>query len=329
MPATAMRAIINDEYGPPAGLQLRQIDKPSVDEDGVLVRVRAVSINPLDWHLMRGQPYVLRIAEGPRRPKTKILGVDIAGQVEAVGRGVTEFQPGQEVFGHRGGSLAEYVHGQPKDFAPKPARLTLEQAAAVPVAGFTALQAVRDQANLKPSQRVLINGASGGVGTFAVQIAKAFGAEVTGVCSTANLELVESIGADHVVDYNEEDFTRGGRRYDVILDNAGNRALSEYRRVLADNGTLVLVGAGKGQWVGPMIRPLRALVLSRFVRQRMRAFIAKSSKDDLVTLKELIDAGRVTPVIDRVYPLTEISDAMGYLETGHARGKIIIAVDGA
>jgi NADPH:quinone reductase-like Zn-dependent oxidoreductase len=170
MPATAMRAIINAEYGPPAGLQLRQIDKPSVDEDGVLVRVRAVSINPLDWHLMRGQPYVLRIAEGPRRPKTKILGVDIAGQVEAVGRGVTEFQPGQEVFGHRGGSLAEYVHGQPKDFAPKPARLTLEQAAAIPVAGFTALQAVRDQANLKPGQRVLINGASGGVGTFAVQI---------------------------------------------------------------------------------------------------------------------------------------------------------------
>jgi len=329
MSATSMRAIINDEYGSPAGLQLRQIDKPSVDEDGVLVRVRAVSINPLDWHLMRGQPYVLRMTEGPRQPKTKILGVDVAGEVEAVGPGVTEFQPGQEVFGHRGGSLAEYVHGQPKDFAPKPTRLTLEQAAAIPVAGFTALQAVRDHANLKPGQRVLINGASGGVGTFAVQIAKAFGAEVTGVCSTANLELVESIGADHVVDYTRVDFTRGGQRYDVILDNAGNRALSEYRRVLAGDGTLVLVGAGKGKWVGPVIRPLRALVLSRFVRQQMRAFIAKSSKDDLVALKELIDAGRMTPVIDRVYPLTEISDAMSYLETGHARGKVIVAVDGA
>jgi NADPH:quinone reductase-like Zn-dependent oxidoreductase len=282
---------------------------------------------------MRGAPYLVRIMAGLSRPKPSqsMLGADMAGSVEAVGKNVTGFSPGDEVFGglEERGTLAEYISiSADAVVLEKPAGLTFEQAAAVPVAAFTALQALRDKGRVQPGQKVLVNGASGGVGTFAVQIAKALGAEVTGVCSTANLELVESIGADHVLDYTKVDFTRGGQRYDVILDNAGNRALSEYRRVLASDGTLVLVGAGKGQWVGPVIRPLRALVLSRFVRQRMRPFIAKSSKDDLVALKELIDAGRVTPVIDRVYPLTEISDAIGYLETGHARGKVVVTVDG-
>jgi len=321
-----MRAIVSTEYGSPAGLRIEEIDKPSVDSRGVLVRVRAVSINPLDYHLMRGLPYILRLAEGLRRPKTRVLGVDVAGRVEAVGDDVTKFQPGDEVFGHHAAALAEYVCGRQDDFVPKPASLTFEQAAAMPVAGFSALQALRDKAGLQPDQHVLINGAAGGVGTFAVQIAKAFGAEVTGVCSTANVALVESIGADHVIDYTRQDFARSGLRYDVILDVAANRSLSDYRRVLAASGVVVLVGAGKGRWFGPMTRPLTAIVLSRVWRRRMLPLLAHPRRQDLADLRELVEAGKLTPVVDRVYPLTEAPDAMRYLETGHARGKVIIAV---
>jgi NADPH:quinone reductase-like Zn-dependent oxidoreductase len=321
-----MRAIINDKYGSPAGLQLGEQDKPAVNGSGVLVQVRAVSINPLDLHFMTGTPYVLRLSEGFREPKTKVLGVDVAGQVAAVGEDVTDFQPGDEVFGHHGSALAEYVCGKPADFITKPADLTFEQAAAVPVAGFTALQGLRDHAEVQAGQHVLINGACGGVGTFAVQIAKALGAEVTGVCSTANVELVRSLGADHVIDYTREDFAKGGQRYDVVLDVAGNRSIAAYRRVLTPTGALVLIGAGRGQWIGPVARPVRALVLSRVGSQRLVPFLAKPNKPDLIALKELIEDGKLTPVVDRVYPFSEVADAMRYLEEGHARGKVIITI---
>jgi NADPH:quinone reductase-like Zn-dependent oxidoreductase len=326
MPTTTMRAVINSKYGSADVLQLGELDKPAVNADDVLVRVRAVSINPLDMHFMTGLPYVLRLQEGLREPRKKVLGVDVAGEVVAVGEDVTEFQPGDEVLGHRGSSLAEYVSGPAADFIVKPGFLTFEQAAAIPVAGFTALQGLRDHAEVKAGQHVLINGACGGVGTFAVQIAKTMGAEVTGVCSTANVELVRSLGADQVIDYTKDDFARGGQRYDGVLDVAGNRPLSAYRRVLTATGTLVLIGAGRGQWIGPVARPVRALLLSRFVRQRLTTFIAKPNRPDLLALTELIEAGKVTPVVDRVYPLSQTADAMRYLQTGHARGKIIIAV---
>jgi NADPH:quinone reductase-like Zn-dependent oxidoreductase len=321
-----VKAIVGKEYGSPAGLELQEVDKPLLDDDGVLVRVRAASVNPLDWHVMRGLPYLVRLTEGLRKPKRTIPGVDVAGHVEAVGRNVTQFQAGDEVFGHRGGAFAEYVRGAEKNFVPKPAGLTFEQAAAVPVAGCTALQALRDKGQLQPGQRVLINGAAGGVGTFAVQIAKALGADVTGVCSTTNVDLVRSIGADQVIDYTEEDFTRSGQRYDLILDAVGNRSLSDCRRVLGSSGTLVLVGAAEGNWVAPVVLPLKALVLSRFVRQRLLALLATIDKKDIVVLKELIEAGELTPVIDRTYPLSETPEAIRYLEAGHARGKVVITV---
>ncbi len=322
-----MKAIVGTEYGSPDGLQLQDLDKPAVDGDGVLVRVRAASVNPLDWHVMRGLPYLVRLTEGLRRPKRSVRGVDVAGHVEAVGENVTEFQPGDEVFGAKGGAFAEYVCAGEKNFlVPKPVGLTFEQAAAVPVAGTTALQALRDKGQIQSGQRVLINGAAGGVGTFAVQIAKAFGADVTGVCSTRNVDLVRSIGADQVIDYTREDFIRSGQRYDLILDAVGNRSLSDFRRALTPKGTLVLVGGGDGRWLGPLALPLRALVLSRFVGQRMLLLLAKNNKEDLVVLKELIEAGKVTPVIDRTYPLSETPEAVRYLEAGHARGKVVITV---
>ncbi|MDQ5853764.1 MAG: NAD(P)-dependent alcohol dehydrogenase [Chloroflexota bacterium] len=321
-----MKAIVRHKYGSPDNLELKEIARAVVDDDRVLVRVRAASANPYDWHVLRGLPYIVRMQEGLRKPRTQVLGVDVAGHVEAVGKHVTEFQPGDAVFGHRGGAFAEYVCGREHNFVLKPANLTFEQAAAVPVAGFTALQGLRDKGRLQPGQRVLINGASGGVGTFAVQIAKALGAEVTGVCSTRNVDLVRSIGADQVIDYTREDFTRCGQRYDLILDVAGNRSLSAYRRVLASNGTLVLVGAPEGRWLGPLARLLKARMLSRFVSQRMLWFLAQHSKADLVMLKELIEAGNVTPVVDRIYPLRETPEAIRYLEAGHARGKVIITV---
>jgi NADPH:quinone reductase-like Zn-dependent oxidoreductase len=321
-----MKAIVSTEYGSPDELELREIDRPAVDGDGVLVRVRASSVNPLDWHMMRGLPYFVRMTEGLRRPKRSVPGVDVAGHVEAVGENVTQFHPGDEVFGARGGAFAEYVLGAEKNFVPKPAALTFEQAAAIPVAGTTALQGLRDRGRIRPGQRVLINGAAGGVGTFAVQIAKAFDADVTGVCSTRNVDMVRSIGADQVVDYTQEDFTRGGQRYDLILDAVGNHSLSDLRRALTPNGTVVLAGGGDGRWLGPLALPFRALVVSRFVEQRLLPLLAKLNKEDFAVLKELADAGKVTPIIDRTYPLSEAPEAIRYLEARHARGKVVITV---
>jgi len=321
-----MKAIIHHKYGSPDVLELKDIDKPVVDDDTVLVRVRAASVNAFDWHIMRGLPYFVRMEAGLRKPKRSVAGVDVAGHVEAVGKNVTQFQPGDEVFGQRGGAFAEYVCAGENNFVLKPANLTFEQAAAVPMAGFTALQGLRDKGQLQPGQRVLINGAAGGVGTFAVQIAKAFGADVTGVCSTRNVDMARSIGADQVMDYTREDFTRSGQRYDLTLDIAGNRSLSDCRRVMAPNGILVLVG-GEGRRMGPILaRLLAAVVWSRFASQKMLPFLAQRNKEDLIILKELIEAGKVTPVIDRTYPLSETPEAIRYLEEGHARGKVVITV---
>jgi len=321
-----MKAIIHHKYGSPDVLELKDIDKPVVDDDTVLVRVRAASVNAFDWHIMRGLPYFVRMEAGLRKPKRSVAGVDVAGHVEAGGKNVTQFQPGDEVFGQRGGAFAEYVCAGENNFVLKPANLTFEQAAAVPMAGFTALQGLRDKGQLQPGQRVLINGAAGGVGTFAVQIAKAFGADVTGVCSTRNVDMARSIGADQVMDYTREDFTRSGQRYDLTLDIAGNRSLSDCRRVMAPNGILVLVG-GEGRRMGPILaRLLAAVVWSRFASQKMLPFLAQRNKEDLIILKELIEAGKVTPVIDRTYPLSETPEAIRYLEEGHARGKVVITV---
>ena len=325
---TTMKAIIRERYGSPDVLKLRDIDRPVIDDDGVLVRVRAASINAYDWHMMRGSPSLVRLMAGLRKPKNTAMGVDLAGEVEAVGKNVTEFRPGDEVFGQRVGALAEYVRGTAKSFlVPKPAGLTFEQAAAVPMAASTALQGLRDKGQIKPSQRVLINGASGGVGTFAVQIAKAFGAHVTAVCSTRNVDQARSLGADEVIDYTREDFTRGGRKYDVILDVASSGSLSSRRRVLEPNGTLVGVGAANNDGTASIVAGLlETAVLSRFGNQKMPFFLAKNSKEDLLVLKELIEAGKVKPVIDRTYPLNQTAEAIRYLETGHARAKVVITV---
>jgi NADPH:quinone reductase-like Zn-dependent oxidoreductase len=324
-----VKAIVHERYGSPDVLELRDVDTPVVDDDGVLVRVRAASVNAYDWHMMRGLPFLVRMSEGLRKPKQTAMGVDVAGQVESVGKNVTQFRPGDEVFGARTGSLAEYVGGGPKSFlVPKPVNLTYEQAAAVPMAATTALQGLRDKGQLKPGQRVLVNGAAGGVGTFAVQIAKALGAHVTGVCSTRNVEMVRSLGADQVVDYTREDFTRSEQRYDLILDVAANRSLSDCRRVLVPNGVLVIVGAPpNGRRMGPIVaRLLTAVVSSRFSSRKMLPFLAKNSKEDLIVLRELIEAGKVMPVIDRTYPLGKTAEAIRYLETGHAQGKVVVTV---
>jgi NADPH:quinone reductase-like Zn-dependent oxidoreductase len=322
-----MKAIVQDTYGSPDVLQLKDIDKPIVTDDGVLVRVRAAAANPLDWHFMRGQPYIMRPQSGLRSPKRSVLGNDMAGEVEAVGKNVTRFRSGDEVFGDVNGSYAEYASVSEDLLGLKPANLTFEQAAAVPVAGVTALQGLRDQGRIQSGQKVLIIGASGGVGTFAVQIAKSFGADVTGVCSTRNVEMVRSIGADHVIDYTQEDFNRSGQRYDLIFQLAGTRSPSDCRRALTSKGTLVLSsGESDGRWIGPVDRIIKAVLLSPFVSQRLGPFLAKPNKEDLQVLKELIEASKVTPVIDRTYPLSEVPAAIRYLEEGHARGKIIIAV---
>jgi NADPH:quinone reductase-like Zn-dependent oxidoreductase len=321
-----MKAITSHTYGSPDLLTLVDIDTPMVADDSVLVRVRAASVNALDWHLMRGEPYIVRLTDGFRRPRQTVPGVDLAGQVEAVGRNVTAFRPGDDVFGARAGAFAEFVCGRERNFVPKPVGLTFEQAAAVPTAAITALQGLRDKGQVQAGQKVLINGAGGGVGTFAVQIARSFGADVTGVTSTASVDLVRSIGAHRVIDYTREDFTRSGQRYDLILDIGGNRSMSDCRRVLVPDGTLVVVGGPAGRWFGPLARPLEALVLSRFVSQRMLPFLAHQSKEDLVVLKELIEAGKVSPVIDRCYPLVEAPEAIRYVEDGHARGKVVITM---
>jgi NADPH:quinone reductase-like Zn-dependent oxidoreductase len=321
-----MQAIMHDRYGSADGLQLRDIDIPDVAEDGVLVRVRAASVNAFDWHIMRGLPYIARAQEGLRAPKQQQLGVDVAGQVEAVGQNVTQFRPGDAVFGWRRGAFAEYVCGTAHTLAPLPADCTFEQAAAVPLAGITALQALRDKGQAQPGQRVLIDGAAGGVGTFAVQLAKACGAHVTGVCRSAHLETIRGLGADEVLDYTQEDFTRGAQRYDLILDIAANHSLAAHRRALTPNGRYVLVGAPRGQWVGPLARPLAALALSRMGSKSLLPLMATFKLADLLTLREFIEAGQLTPVIDRVFPLCETADAIRYLETGHPRGKVVIAV---
>jgi NADPH:quinone reductase-like Zn-dependent oxidoreductase len=323
-----MKAVVQDTYGSPDVLELREIDKPVVGEDDVLVRVHAAGVDQGVWHLMAGLPYLVRIAGvGLRAPKTPVRGYDVAGRVEAVGENVTGFGPGDEVFGTCRGSFAEYACARADRLLPKPASLSFEQAAAVPISGYAALQAVRDQGKVQPGQRVLITGAGGGVGTFAVQLAKAFGAEVTGVCSTMKMDLVRAIGADRVIDYTREDFANGRELYDVILDIAGNRSLSHLRRALAPKGTLVIVGGeGGGRWLGGIDRQLRALVLSPFVQQKLGTWISRERKEDLEELRELLEAGKVTPVVDRTFPLSDVPEAIKYLREGRARGKVVITV---
>jgi NADPH:quinone reductase-like Zn-dependent oxidoreductase len=324
-----MNAVVQDTYGSPEVLELREIDKPVVGDDEVLVQVRAAGVDPGVWHLMTGRPYLVRVmGYGLRTPKVGVRGRDVAGWVEAVGTNVTQFRPGDEVFGIGEGSFAEYVGARADKLAPKPANLTFEQAAAVPISALTALQALRDTGKLQPGQTVLIIGAAGGVGTFAVQLAKAFGAQVTGVCSTTKLDLVRSIGADEVIDYTREDFADGARHWDLIVDTAGRRSLSQLRRALTPRGTLVIVGGeGGGRWLGGFDRQiLRAPLLSALVRQRLRPLVSKERSKDLLVLKELIEAGKITPVIDRTYPLSEAPQAIRYLEEGHAGGKGVVRV---
>lgn len=322
-----MKAIVYYRYGSADVLELTDVDTPAVTDDGVLLRIRAASANPLDWHFMRGQPYIMRSQSGLRGPKRHFLGNDVAGEVEAVGKSVTRFRPGDEVFGDVSGSYAEYAGVSEDLLAMKPANLTFEQAAAVPVAGITALQGLRDHGRIQPGQRVLIVGAGGGVGTFAVQLAKEFGAHVTGVCSATKVELVRSLGADRVIDYTTSDFARSGERYDLILQLAGTLSPSACRRALTSKGTLLLSsGESNGRWIGPVGRIIKAVVLSPFVSQRLVSFLAKRSTADLDVLKELIEAGKVTPVIDRTYPLSEVPEAIRYLEQGHARGKVVITI---
>jgi NADPH:quinone reductase-like Zn-dependent oxidoreductase len=330
-----MQAIVYDGYGTADVLRLAAIEKLLPLDHQVLVRVRAAAANPLDWHYMRGTPYIMRLDSGLLKPKSNRVGVDVAGEVVAVGKNVTRFKPGDRVFGTGRGAFAEYVLASEKNLVLKPASVSFEQAAAVPIAALTALQGLRDKGHIRAGQKVLINGASGGVGTFAVQIAKSFGAEVTGVCSTRNVELVRSIGADHVIDYTKEDFTQGDVQYDLILDNVGNHPLLAVRRAMSPGGNYVLIGGGgpdAGKWLGPMLGPIKGLLLSPFVSQQFGMLLAEINKDDLAVMSDLMEANKVRPVIDRRYPLNEVPDAIRYLETGRARGKVIISLapdDGA
>jgi len=322
-----MKAIVYNTFGPPEVLRYEEIEKPTPSDDQVLIKIRATSVNPLDWHFMRGTPYFVRLMLGLRKPKVTRLGVDVAGEVEAVGTNVRRFKPGDTVFGACRGAFAEYACAPESALAMKAATVTFEQAASLPIAACTALQGLRDKGRLRPGQKALINGAAGGVGTFAVQIAKSLGADVTGVCSTRNLALVQSIGADRVIDYTAKDFTDGTQRYDVILDCVGNRSLSACRRVLEPKGILVAVGAPSGRWmIGPLASTMAAAVLSRFTSQKAVGFVAKVNRDDLSLLNDLIAAGKITPVIDRHYPLNELPGAIRYLEEGHARGKVVLDV---
>ena len=325
-----MKSIVYNEYGSSDVLEFQETDEPLIGSNDVLVRVRAASVNPYDWHWVTGLPYSSRIEFGLRKPKVSNLGADLAGQVEAVGRNVTRYRPGDDVYGGvETGSFAELVCVREGSLAPKPANLTFEEAAAVPMAALTALQGLRDKGRIEAGHTVLINGASGGVGTFAVQIAKSFGAEVTGVCSTRNLDLVRSLGADHVVDYTQEDFTRSGLRYDLMLDLVGNHRVSQCRRVLAPKGAYVAsFGQPEHRWLGPLAFLVKMYALSPFVSRRMVAFVSKTNSEDLQFLKDLIEAGKVTPVVDRTYALSEIGEAIDYLEQGHARGKVSITVQG-
>jgi len=323
-----MKAAVRDRFGSPDVVELREIDRSVAADDEVLVRVRAASVNPADWYSVTGRPYVGRTQMGLLKPKSNRLGVDFAGTVEAIGKDVSQFRPGDEVFGGRDGAFAEYVCvREERAVVPKPANVTFEQAAAVPIAALTALQGLRDKGQLQPGQKVLINGASGGVGTFAVQIAKALGAEVTGVCSTGNVDLVRSIGADHVIDYTREDFTRSAERYDLMLDVAGSRSWSECRRVLDPQATFVIVGGPKSnRLIGPLSHVVKVRLAAMRSSQKVVFFIAKFNKEDMVVLRELLETGKVTPVIDRRYELSEIADALRYMGEGHARGKVVITV---
>ena len=321
-----MRAIVRNTYGSPDVLELGETDKPELTDDGVLVRVRAASINAADWYELTGTPYVARMQMGLRKPKSNTLGVDFAGTVEAVGRDVTQLRPGDDVFGGRSGAFADYVCAR-RAVVAKPAALTFEEAAAVPVAALTALQGLRDKGQLQPGQKVLINGASGGVGTFAVQIAKALGAEVTGVCSTRNVDIARSLGVDHVIDYTREDFTRSDRRYDLLLDIAGSRSWSECKRVLNPKATLVIVGAPKGnRSLGPLGHIAKVRLASIPSSQRTLFFVAKFNMPDMVVLRDLLESGKVKPIIDRRHELNEIADAFRYMGEGHAQGKIVVTV---
>ena len=323
-----MKAMTQDRYGSADVLALDDIAVPVAGDDEVLLRVRAAGVGPDVWHLMTGLPYFVRLmGVGLRRPKTRVPGWDVAGSVEAVGKDVTQFQPGDEVFGTCRGAFAEYACGRVETLAPKPANLSFEQAAGVPVSGSTALRGLRDAGGVQGGQAVLIIGASGGVGTFAVQLAKMFGAHVTGVCSTTKVELVRSIGADHVIDYTREDFADGPQRYDLILDTAGRRSLSHLRRALTPQGTLVIVGGeGGGRWTGGFDRQLRAALLSPFVGQRLRPLSSAERQEDFLFLKDVIEAGKVTPVISRTYPLDGAAKALSDADEGHGRGKVVITI---
>jgi NADPH:quinone reductase-like Zn-dependent oxidoreductase len=321
-----MKAIVQDTYGSGNVLDRRDLHKPQIGDDEVLVRVHAASVHIGDWVLMTGSPFVMRFATGLRKPKNPIPGTDVSGTVEAVGKDVTQHRPGDEVFGWCAGAFAEYASAPEDQFIPKPANLTFEQAAAVGVSATTALQLLRDNGKVQPGQKVLINGASGGVGTFAVQIAKAFGAEVTGVCSTKNVDMVRAIGADHVVDYTREDFTTGEQRYDLILDNVGNHSMARTRRALKPTGTLISNGGGHAD--GKLGRTMRTMLVSMFVRQQASPTVKTQNHDDLVALKELVENGWITPVIDGTYPLNETPKAIGRVAAGHTRGTIVIDVIG-
>jgi NADPH:quinone reductase-like Zn-dependent oxidoreductase len=326
-----MKAIVYCDYGV-SNLKLADIAKPVPNDDQILVRIHAASVNPYDWHFIEGTPKIIRLfGIGLRKPKDTHLGVDFAGTVEAVGKDVTQFKPGDEVFGGGSGAFAEYMCRRATgSVAPKPAGLTFEQAASLNIAGITALQGVRDKGKVGPGQKVLVNGASGGVGTFAVQIAKSFGADVTGVCSGRNAEMVQSLGADHVIDYTKEDFTKGAERYDVIIDNVANHSLSECRRVLTPKGKYVMIGGGGAHeqgFFGIMLRPLKAMLLSKFIDQQMGMMMAQPSSQDLTTLADMVQSGKMKTVTDRTYKLPELPDAIRYLEQGHARGKVIVSVD--
>jgi len=320
-----MKAIFCTQYGSPDVLRLKEVEKPAPKDDDVLVRIHAASANPLDWHLMRGSPFLARLGGGLRRPKDPRLGVDIAGRVEAVGNNVTRFQPGNEVFGTVKGGFAEYACAREDRLALKPANISFEEAAAAPVVAFTALQGLRDKGKIRPGQKVLVNGASGGVGTFAVQMAKSFGTEVTGVCGTRNLDMVRSIGADYVVDYTQEDFTKNGQRYDLICDAVGNRSVSDYKRALRPQGTCIIIGfTTLSRLFGHVfLGPLLSMTGNKKIGLMG---LAKPNQKDLVFVKELLEAGKVVPVIDRRYPLSETAEAIRYLEKRHARGKVIITV---
>ncbi|HYL63376.1 MAG TPA: NAD(P)-dependent alcohol dehydrogenase [Candidatus Methylomirabilis sp.] len=323
-----MKAAIYTRYGPPDVVQITDVEKPAPKDDEVLIRIRAASVNPYDWHFMRGEPYPLRLGTGLRKPKVQRLGVDAAGQVEAVGKNVTQFKAADAVFGMSKGAFAEYACASASKVVLKPDSVTFEQAASAPIAALTALQGLRDKGQIQPGQKILINGAAGGVGTFAVQIAKSFGAEVTGVCSTRNAEMIRSIGADHAIDYTQEDFTQRPQRYDLILDCIGNHSLSACRRVLTPKGTYLIVGGPAGAWmIGFAARLIKSAVMSRFVSHKVGFVPAKARQEDLTTIGQLIASRRVTPVIDRRYKLNELPEAIRYLETGHARGKVVITLE--